>query len=44
MTPVLDIIYRILRVLLTILMAVIIVPVTMQILSRYTGIIRMMPV
>ncbi len=31
--------YRLLKVLLTVLMAVLIVPVTMQILSRYTGLI-----
>lgn len=31
--------YRLLQVLLTVLMAVLIVPVTMQILSRYTGVI-----
>ncbi len=31
--------YRVLKVLLTVLMAVLIVPVAMQILSRYTGII-----
>jgi TRAP-type C4-dicarboxylate transport system permease small subunit len=35
----LDVYYRLLRLILTLLMAAIIVPVTMQILSRYTGII-----
>jgi TRAP-type C4-dicarboxylate transport system permease small subunit len=36
---VLDYYYRLLQVALTLLMAVLIVPVTMQILSRYTGVI-----
>lgn len=35
----LDLYYRLLQVLITLLMLVLIVPVTMQILSRYTGII-----
>jgi TRAP-type C4-dicarboxylate transport system permease small subunit len=35
----LDVYYRLLQVALTILMAALIVPVTMQILSRYTGLI-----
>ena len=39
MRVVLDGYYRVLKVLLTVLMAVIIVPVTMQILSRYTSLI-----
>jgi TRAP-type transport system small permease protein len=39
MRRVLDGYYRLLRLLLTVLMAVLIVPVAMQILSRYTGII-----
>ena len=39
MRPLLEAYYRLLKILLTILMGVIIVPVGMQILSRYTGII-----
>ena len=39
MRRVLDLYYRLLQVLITLLMAALIVPVTMQILSRYTGII-----
>ena len=39
MTAALDLLTRILRVALTILMGVLIVPVMMQILSRYTGLI-----
>ena len=35
----LDLYYRLLQVLLTVLIAALIVPVTMQVLSRYTGII-----
>jgi TRAP-type C4-dicarboxylate transport system permease small subunit len=35
----LDLYYRLLRLILTVLMAAIVVPVTMQILSRYTGVI-----
>jgi TRAP-type C4-dicarboxylate transport system permease small subunit len=39
MRALLDLYYRLLRLLLTLLMAAIIVPVAMQILSRYTGLI-----
>ena len=39
MRKLIDIYYRLLQVLLTLLIAVLIVPVAMQILSRYTGII-----
>jgi TRAP-type C4-dicarboxylate transport system permease small subunit len=39
MRKAIDLYYRLLQVLLTLLIAVLIVPVTMQILSRYTGII-----
>jgi TRAP-type transport system small permease protein len=39
MRNILDQYYRLLRVLITLLMFVLIVPVTMQILSRYTGLI-----
>jgi TRAP-type transport system small permease protein len=39
MRKVLDVYYRLLQVAITLLMAALIVPVTMQILSRYTGLI-----
>lgn len=39
MKAALDLYYRILKVAITLLMAMLIVPVTMQILSRYTGVI-----
>lgn len=39
MKRILDLYYRLLQVLITLLMFVLIVPVTMQILSRYTGLI-----
>lgn len=39
MRALLDAYYRLLRLLLTVLMAAIIIPVAMQILSRYTGIV-----
>ena len=39
MRKLIDVYYRLLQVLLTLLIAVLIVPVAMQILSRYTGII-----
>ena len=39
MKKLLDAYYRLLQILLTLLMAVLIIPVTMQILSRYTGLI-----
>ena len=39
MRKILDVYYRVLRVLITLLMFALIVPVTMQILSRYTGLI-----
>jgi len=39
LTKILDLYYRLLQVLITLLMLALIVPVTMQILSRYTGII-----